>query len=181
MKYGWNNFIHEILYEGLTQKEACELEIKLISENRTQEKEFGYNINEGGTAPSQTPETRAKLSKALMGNKNSAGRVVSEETRQKIREANLGQKKSEEARKHMSEAAHKRRVPCSEEKKKILSAAYPHKRKIYCKETGVVYESIHECSRQLNVTATNICKVCRGKLSTAGGYHFKYYDSEENA
>lgn len=119
MKYGWNNFIHEILCEGLTQKEACELEIKLISENRTQEKEFGYNINEGGTAPSQTSETRAKLSKALMGNKNSAGRVVSEETRQKIREANLGQKKSEEARKHMSEAAHKRRVPCSEEKRKF--------------------------------------------------------------
>lgn len=30
LKYGWNKFEHEILYEGLTEKEAKQKEIELI-------------------------------------------------------------------------------------------------------------------------------------------------------
>ena len=36
LKYGWDNFIHEILYTNLTKEEACKKEIELIKENRTQ-------------------------------------------------------------------------------------------------------------------------------------------------
>lgn len=50
----------------------------------------------------RSPETRASLSKALMGH------VHSEETKKKISEKHKGQRKSEETRKKMSEAVKKR-------------------------------------------------------------------------
>lgn len=47
-KYGWDNFSHEVLYEGLSKAQAQELEIKLISEYRATESDFGYNNTIGG-------------------------------------------------------------------------------------------------------------------------------------
>ena len=47
-KYGWNNFTHEILFEGLTKDQAMELEIKLIKEHNTTNVAFGYNNTIGG-------------------------------------------------------------------------------------------------------------------------------------
>lgn len=49
LKYGWENFIPEILYEVETKEEACELEIQTIKDMRLTEDEFGYNIHFGGT------------------------------------------------------------------------------------------------------------------------------------
>ena len=48
MKYGWENFFHEILYDHLSQKQAEELEQKLIEEYNTRDSRYGYNIREGG-------------------------------------------------------------------------------------------------------------------------------------
>lgn len=47
-KYGWDNIRHEILYSGLTQQEACEAEICLIAKNQSNNKNYGYNVTEGG-------------------------------------------------------------------------------------------------------------------------------------
>lgn len=46
-KYGWNNFEHEILEEGLTYEEACEKETEYISKYREEGIEL-YNIAPGG-------------------------------------------------------------------------------------------------------------------------------------
>lgn len=62
-KYGWNNFTHEILYSNLSFKEACEYEKKLIEQYRSNEKEFGYNLANGGHGRSVnniSEETRKK-------------------------------------------------------------------------------------------------------------------------
>lgn len=50
-KYGWNNFEHLILANQLTQEQACQIEKNLIKKYSTQNRNFGYNIMEGGTAP----------------------------------------------------------------------------------------------------------------------------------
>jgi hypothetical protein len=47
-KYGWNNFAHEVLFDGLTKDQAIELEIKLIKEYNTTNVAFGYNNTIGG-------------------------------------------------------------------------------------------------------------------------------------
>lgn len=180
-KYGWDNFEHNILRENLTKEEACSIEKELISKHKTQDRRFGYNVLEGGQAPALPKEVREKMSVSMLGNKNGFGHPCSEKKKKKISDAQKGKKLSDEHKSKLSEAAKKRHVPCSEDKKKVLSQNYPNKRKIYCVETNTVYSSVQECARQLNLYATNISKVCNGIHHTTGGYHLKYYDDVINA
>ena len=180
-KYGWDNFEHNILYTNLTKEEACRKEQELIAEFNTMNREFGYNSTSGGEIFVMNEETRQKISKALRGNKNGLGHPCSEEKKKKISEAQKGRKFTEEHRQKLSEAAKKRHVPCSEEKKKKLAQSYPNKKPVYCLELDTVFESVQECGRQLNLYATNISKVCKGKIHTTGGYHFQYYSDTINA
>lgn len=180
-KYGWNNFEHIILYNNLTKEEACKKEIELINKYKTQNKKYGYNIMEGGSAPSLPKEVRDKLSEALKNNQNGKGHPCTIEKRRKISEAQKGRKLTEEHKRKLSLAASKRHVVCSDEKKRLLSQNYPHKKKVYCAETSKVYDSVQECARQLNLQATNITKVCKGIHHTTGGYHLQYYNDTINA
>lgn len=47
-KVGWNGFDKEILYDNLTQAEACELEKQTIREYDSTDPSKGYNISFGG-------------------------------------------------------------------------------------------------------------------------------------
>lgn len=180
-KYGWDNFEHIILFTNLTKEEACEKEMELIKFYNTQDKKYGYNIMEGGTAPAIPNDIRIKISYALRGNKNGAGHPCSAEKRKKISEAQKGKKLTDEHREKLSKAAQKRHTPCSDEKKRTLSKVYPHKKKVYCVETDTIYESVQECARQLNLYASNITKVCKGIHQTTGGYHLQYHNDTINA
>lgn len=119
-KYGWENIKHEILLET-TDKEFIEHEERrYITEiYHSNNKNFGYNINNGGNyageiseivkqhlreinlGKKQSLETIEKKSKALKGRKASEetkekqskaakGRIFTEEHKQHIREALLG-------------------------------------------------------------------------------------------
>ena len=180
-KYGWDNFEHNILYTNLTKEEACLKEQELIKYFNSMNREYGYNQTSGGEMCIMSPEARKKLSQSMMGNQNGLGHPCSEEKKKKISEAQKGRKFTEEHKQKLSEAAKKRHVPCSEEKKKKLSQSYPNKKQVYCVELNTVYESVQECARQLGLQATNISKVCKGKLHTTGGYHLKYYNDIINA
>jgi group I intron endonuclease len=63
-KYGWDNFTHEILIDGLTLAEANEFEELMISEFNTISPN-GYNIKNGGCNFSNAEETKVKLSKVI--------------------------------------------------------------------------------------------------------------------
>lgn len=181
-KYGWDAFEHNILYAGCTKEQACELEKMLILKYGTQDRERGYNVLEGGDAPVIPPEIREKMSLAMRGNTNGA-HPCAEETKHKISVAIKGKPFTEEHKQKLSDAAkRRRRTPCSDETKKRISAHNPRRKKVYCSETGTVYESVQECARQLNVHATAVSKVCRGeRLHSTGGYHLSYYDDTMNA
>ena len=47
-KYGWENIKHEVIYTGLTLEEAQKLEIQLIKKNKSNQKKYGYNTENGG-------------------------------------------------------------------------------------------------------------------------------------
>lgn len=175
-KYGWENFEHNILFEGLTKEDACLKEKELIIKFNSMDRRYGYNSTSGGETFTVSPEIRIKMSQAMKGNKNGLGHPCSEEKRQKISNAQKNKTLTEEHRKKLSEAAKIRHTPCSDETKRKISNSYPNKKKVYCKELNCVYSSVHECARQLNLHATTISKVCKGKLNTTGNYHFIYYD-----
>lgn len=47
-KYGWENFLHEVIASNLSKQEAENFEDLLIKSLRTNEDEFGYNTCTGG-------------------------------------------------------------------------------------------------------------------------------------
>ena len=53
-------------------------------------------------------------------------------------------------------------------------------KQVLCIETGVIYPSVHEAGRQMNLNFGEIAMVCRGyrNRKTAGGYHWKYKDGK---
>ena len=62
-KYGWDNFDHEILYEGLEKEEAERIEMQLIKDWNLNDRKFGYNISHGGNClGSVAEETKQKSS-----------------------------------------------------------------------------------------------------------------------
>ena len=80
-KYGWENFVGEILLDGLTYEEACQKEKDYIKLYKTNLSEYGYNLHTGGEGPSK-------------------------ESVEKMRESHKNKKLSEEHRKHISRFYH---------------------------------------------------------------------------
>jgi group I intron endonuclease len=175
-KYGWNNFLHEILYSGLSKEDACQLEMDLIKEYNTQDRNYGYNIFEGGQCPSIPKETRDKMSKSMMGNQNGLGKKCSEEKKKKISDAQKGKKLTDEHKNAISNAKKgKSHKPLDAISRKKIADKH-RKKRVYCDETDTIYESVQECARQLKLFATNVCKACKGKIKSIGGYHLSYYN-----
>lgn len=180
-KYGWDNFEHIVYANHLTKEEACEMEKELIKYYNTQDKSEGYNIMEGGDAPTIPQDVREKMSKAMIGNKNGLGKPCSPEKAKKISDAQKGKKLTEEHKKNISIAKKgKTHKPISQEARNKIAEKHIKKR-VYCLETDKIYESIQQCGRELNLGASNVCAVCKGKHKTHKGYHFSYYNDTINA
>ena len=180
LKYGWDNFEHNILFIGLSKEQACLKEQELIKNFNSMNREYGYNSTSGGDIFIMNEETKQKISQAMMGNQNGLGHPCSEEKKKKISEAQKGRKFTEEHKQKLSEAAKNRHIPCSEEKKQTLKEK-SHKKPVYCEELDKIFESVQECGRQLGIPATNITKLCKGRGKTLKGYHLRYYNDTINA
>lgn len=78
-KYGWNNFVHKILFKNLTEKEAKEKEIELIKQYKSNDKRYGYNISSGGEAHTGCKHTeliKEKWSKMKRGVKSYKAKTI---------------------------------------------------------------------------------------------------------
>ncbi len=71
VKYGWDNFNHEILYTGLTKDSAVKIESELISSLSLTNPDKGYNyfVN-GQTGCEFSAQTRLRLSELSKGENN---------------------------------------------------------------------------------------------------------------
>ena len=189
-KYGWENIEHIILFTNLTKCEAENKEIELIKYYKSNNRKYGYNIQNGGnTIGTHSKETKLKISKAnkgkirnqefkiknsknKKGNKNLFGYCHTEESKRKISEAQKGNKNclgrilSQETRNKISISHLK-----SEKKNK-------YKKSVICIETNIKYNSIKEAGRILQINSRSIQKVCKGERQTAGKLHWKFAKEE---
>ena len=60
---------------------------------------------------------------------------------------------------------------CKKMKLKKISS-----RKVLNVEKNIIYDSLNDASKQLNINASAISNCCRGATQTSGGYHWKYVD-----
>lgn len=170
-KYGWDNFEHTILAEGLSKEEAEAEEVALIAKYKSTDRRFGYNTDLGGsTGPKHTQESKAKIAQA------NAKRGCSSETRAKLRALKLAHPTTPETAQKIAEA-NRGRKHRPESIERIRAAQ--KKRPVRNVTTGALYDSLQDAARATGLEATKICKVCRGLRLSTGGYNWQYEPDKE--
>ena len=155
-KYGWNNIQHIVLQEGLDEEEAKELEQYMIQWYDTTNHAYGYNVSLGG--------------ESAIGHTH----IVSEETRQKMRENNTGEnnpmygRTGENSpwygRRHTEETKQKMREA---HRASPISTVFAPK-SIICTTTNKIFYSIKEAAKYYTINRSNISQCCGGRIKTAG-------------
>ena len=158
--------------ENLTEKEAFALEREIIEDYVFV---FGYGINIKGY---RDYSDKKYLTNCTWGGEGVSGYKHSEETKQRIREAekgksknagekngmwgkpswNKGKKLSEETRKKMSENS----------KGKNAGKPASNRNKVVCITTCKIFDCVKDASNYYNIARTNISKCCIGRKQSAG-------------
>ena len=201
-KYGWNNFEHKVVLSNLDIDDANDFEQLLIAKLDTMNRDKGYNLRSGGKNSKLSESVKEKISKnhADFRGKNhpNYGKHLSEQARQKISISNKNP--SDKTRKQMSESAKIRHMNSGnpflgkhhtkEAKEKIsqsrmgvwIGAKNPTSKKViqYDKQGNFIkaWDYMTQASKELNVDVSSITKCCKNKLKTAGGFVWKYADTE---
>ena len=202
-KYGKENFKKEILCECKTKEELNEREIYWIKKLKSQNKNIGYNITDGGNQISTVKSVKEKISQTLKGKKNSElsnfkrsktlkefyqkhpkrKEEISQRNKKywRIKENRLKQKKNRENffqlnsnhKKYLSEKIKK--LYQNEELRKKCGNGH---RKIlqYDRNGNFIkqYNSIKEAAEENNIFAQNISTCCRKKIKQSCGFIWKY-------
>ena len=151
LKYGWNNFTHEILFCNLTIEEAEILEIEIIKHYKSTNPKLGYNIREGGCCTRMSEKTKEKLRK-INSNKPKEehpffGKHHSEATKSKLRAKAIERYKDGSHPAKGKTKSPEQRAILSKIKKDVEkwkgSKNYRAK-KIICIETNIIYNTIRD-------------------------------------
>lgn len=172
LKYGWDNFEHRIILEGVSKSEADYAEKYLIKWYKLHK--MSYNITDGGEGTTGierhwSQEMRLYFSKIRQKYNPRTGQHHTEETKRKISIGNKGKKVDAKGRDNMSKAH--------------LGTKSPWRwRKIYAfdkntKKLVAEFSSITEAAKHYNLTSCGITQSASGKCSTAGNYVWSYFPS----
>lgn len=177
-KYGRENMKIEVVCSAIDPCYLNELEQHFIKYYNSLSP-HGYNHTSGGDSAYARSEESKQKQRAAM-----TGRVHSEEARKKISESLIGKpsprkgvKLSDETKAKISAVQIGRKASEETKKKQSIShvgAKAYNSRKVQCIETGAIYGSTGEASRETNIQQTSISAVCLGNRKTAGGFTFKY-------
>lgn len=149
-KYGWDNITHEILYRGLSERDAKNIEISLI---RIYKKlDMSYNITDGGDG--------------FKGIVHSKGRKMSLETRKKM---SISRKGLFKGTKNPMYGRHETNPAYGK-----FGVEHPASKKVYQYsidgEFIKKWDCISDVQRELGIIVTHITACCNGRQKTAGGY-----------
>ena len=159
-KYGWDNITHEILYSGLQEKDAKNLEISLIKQYKSLG--LSYNITDGGEGTNgfhHSLESRHKMSEIMKARcQTEYGRMICS----KAGKANKGNKYN---------------------RKSGFSKGHYHMRNVlqFTKEGSLIntYISIRDVCRYTNFTYNCLCQALNGRRGGLyKGYIWKYEEKQ---
>lgn len=192
-KYGWENIEHEILFEGLTKEEAEQKEKELIEQYKSNQREFGYNIANGGCHQGKiSEETKQKIREKNIENGTlfkkgmtpwNKGIPMAEEAKEKMVAKKVGKKWSEESRKKHLKAMYGKKMSkeAIEKRTKTRKEKYPdgvynpNAKRVKCIETGVEYKSTRDCAIKMNFKYPALVRAaCNSKTHYCKGFHFEY-------
>lgn len=201
-KYGWENIKHEILFSGLSKEEAELKEIELIKLYKSNDRNFGYNVANGGScSETLSEESKKKISDSLkkyfeLNGSHNKGKYLTEEHKEKLRIAHTGKTLSEEQKRKMGKKKNEHwsfgKQRPAETKRKISEKlkgrnVYDHsclKKKVLQFDLNNnllnIYNSLFDASLTINnkYSKSNISACCRGKVKTAYGFIWRYADDE---
>jgi group I intron endonuclease len=167
LKYGWENFEHKIVLDGISKSEADYAEKYLIKWYKIHG--ISYNIVDGGEGVCGlkfSDATRRRMSERMLKNSPFKGVPKSEQQKQKQREKMLDRRASDEVRARMSKAHTGTKSP------------WKHKRVFaFDKQTGAFvksYESISEAAKELHITGSGISNAANGKCPSMGGFIWSF-------
>jgi hypothetical protein len=189
-----SDYIVEIIADDVSVEFAKEKEIEFISLYGRIDKGTGTlcNLTDGGDGINGyifTASHREKLSE------KAKVKILSEEQKEKLRKARLGIKNSEEARRKIS-LANKNRKNSPEQniassirmknnnpsKGKTGKNSITFKGFIEAYKDGLLigkYDGVYDVANKLNVAATKVSAVLRGRRNHTGGYTFIRIDKNQ--
>lgn len=196
-KYGWENFSHEVLIEGISKEDACAEERRLIADLNALDPTFGYNQKTGGELGSfMNEEAKAKLSDSLK-----LFYANNPQARKEISRRVTGFRHTDEAKAKMSGAKKGRTFTQTPEWRKHIGEAnkakmqedpqYYERALARCRENGAMaakpvvqldnneneiarFPNAHEAERKTGIRNGNIGRCCKGYAKSAGGYKWRY-------
>lgn len=190
-KYGWDNFHHDILYENLTEEEACNIEQFLIRYYNTITN--GYNTLPGGNVTNHSQSTINKMKQKSVKHSKE---VIDKITATKIEKYGIHVKciETNQIFNSMGEASKIMNIDKSSisrcckgqqltaggyhwcfEQESIKNLDDKRKKKVRCITTGKIYNSVQEAANDTDSDASNICKVCNGKYKTTNKLKWEWY------
>lgn len=132
LKYGWDNIQHRIIKTDLSESEAKKLEQKLIKKLDSF-RYNGYNLTLGG--------------------EGTVGKIVSEETKQKISNSKIG-------------------ISCNKGKSNgmygVRGKDTPSSKPVICITTGQIYETMSNACNDINRSLSSLSGACSGRQKTCG-------------
>ena len=199
-KYGWDNFEHKILLEQLNKEQANYYEKIFIKKYKATDKNFGYNITEGGQSNTLTElqkENRRQLNYKMWDNgtfkeiintpvycielKQSFESALEAERQLKIDNSSI----QKACKKQLKYSGIKAGQPLhwiylKDYNEDLIQELYNKKENlkgvsipVYCLELNKIFQSATEAGKELKIDPSSIRKTVRGKQKTAGGYHWE--------
>lgn len=179
-KHGKENFTIEIVAVCNSLSELNKQETKFIKEFNTLSPN-GYNLTTGGEGKVLSEESKARISEANQGRKHS------EDFRQSRRKNQTGKSHSEETKEKMSKVStgkpksdeHRFNISKSKTGTKLSSE---HKNSIKqtlqipikCDQTGQVFASSADAAKELRIGKSTIIKILKKRKQSFKGLSFSY-------
>ena len=183
-KYGKENFKYEVLEEC----QESELDVRERYYIETLKPE--YNVTNGGQDslrryPEEVREKISEKSKEQWNNMTDEerqrrishnltghrrGYTMSEETKAKIRDKNLGKKQS-------LETIEKRKQTMLKKKQNgYRQTNSSHMKKVKCIETDEVFKSVKDAAESIGANPSSVSSMLKGRQKTVRGFHFEYLE-----